>query len=221
MKTIKTNATSQRTSSEIDLFSDSQVRLTSDQRRAISEEVGEFLKEQVVLSINALESPISGGKFKKTLSPEYKKEKVKQGGSPVPNLQLSGEMLDSLDYRVTSKGIELGVFGPAALRADGHNNLSGESELPERKFLPDIGESFKSSIKGEVEKIIQDKIVEDIEVTRRDFATIRNKAELYESLERIYPDFDSYEITEAILRNPQLTKLLDEFNLLRFLNIED
>ena len=219
MKTIKTTTTSKTTSSSIDLFSDLDYSVPKKLKQEIAEEVGEYLREQIVLSVNELSSPISGGKFKSKLSNEYAEQKRKMGGKPVANLQMTGEMIDQLDYKTTSSGIEIGVFGDSALKADGHNNLSGESTLPERRFLPDVGQSFKSKINSEIEKIIKDKLVDDVSVSRVDFATIKNKAELYERLSSLYPEFEESDFADLVLRNTRLTTLLDEFNLLRFLDV--
>lgn len=219
MKTIKTTTTSKTTSSSIDLFSDLDFKVPKKLKEEISSEVGDYLKEQILLSIDRLSSPISGGKFKTKLSKQYANEKEKMGGRPVPNLQMTGEMLDQLDYKTTSNGIEIGVFGDSALKADGHNNLSGESKLPERQFLPDIGDKFKSDINAEIEKIIQDKLVDDVPVSRVDFATIKTKQGLYEKLSSLYPSFDESDFADLVLRNTRLMTLLDEFNLLRFLDV--
>lgn len=217
MKTIKTNQTAKRLTSEIDLFSDIKEKISSDLKAEITDEVGNYLKEQILLSVAESSSPISGGEFKSTLSPKYKKEKMSQGLPGKANLELSGIMLDSLDFKPTSKGLEIGVFGEAALRADGHNNFTGESKLPARQFLPKEGETFKQDVKREVDKIIRDKLAEQVDYRRSTFATIRTKEELFQTLRELLPNFNRVQIVEAVLRNEDLFELLDEFNLIRFL----
>lgn len=221
MKTVKTTVNSNQTSSRLELFSDEDVKfLSREKREEIAKEVGTYLVEQIALSVNELTSPISGGGFKKTLSRKYRDEKLKEGGAPVPNLQLTGEMLDSLSFKVNSKGLDIGVYGKAAKRADGHNNLSGESELPERRFLPDVDQKFKSDIQSEVDQIIEDSVAKDVQVTRSDFAFIKNKEELYAVLGEKFPFLEPEDIGNMILRNKRLTMLLGEFNLLRFLDFD-
>jgi phage gpG-like protein len=217
MKTIKTNQTTKRLTSEIDLFSDVKEKLTSDLKSEITEQVGEYLKEQILLSVADSSSPISGGEFKKTLSPKYKKEKEKAGLPGKANLEFSGDMLDSLTFKPTSKGLEIGVFGEEALRADGHNNFTGKSKLPTRQFLPKEGENFKQDIKREVDRILRDKLAEQVDYRRSTFATIRTKEELFQTLRELLPGFTRVQIVEAVLRNEELFELLDEFNLVRFL----
>lgn len=217
----KTNSTANRTSSEIDLFSDVGYTVPSGLKEDIASEVGEYLKEQILKAVAESTSPISGGAFKKSLSPEFKKLKQAEGLPGVANLEFSGKMLDSLDYKVTSKGIELGVFGEPAKRADGHNNFSGESKLPKRQFLPEEGQNFKSTISKEIDKIIRDKLADEKEVSRSTFATIRNKQELWKTLKEMFPDFTRAQIVDTVARSPKIASLMDEFNLLRFLRGED
>lgn len=184
-------------------------------------EVGDFIKEQILLSVSKASSPIAGGKYKSTLSKEYKKEKQADGLPGIANMENSGLMLDSLEYRSTASGIEIGVYGKAAERADGHNNFSGSSNLPERQFLPMQGDKFKSEIQKEVERIIRDKIADKVSVSRRTFATISSKDELWETLNDLFPSFSRKEIAETVMRSRELAGLLDEFNLLRYLRGED
>lgn len=202
----------------MDLFSDSSVPVPRELREEISKEVSEFVKEQVLQSIAESKSPISGGKFKSKLTTAYAAKKMKDGAAPVANLELTGEMLDSLDTKITNKGFDIGVYGSAAPRADGHNNFSGDSKLPPRQFLPKAGEKFKSDIQAEIDKIIKDKVMEQVEVGRRTFATIRTADELFAVLDELYPDLSRRDIKEGITRNLELSDLLDEFNLLRFLD---
>ena len=77
--------------------------------------------------------------------------------SPVANLELSGDMLDSLEFRVKGTKIEVGIWGSEADKADGHNNFSGDSKLPERKFIPNgsNGETFRPDIRQEVDSILE------------------------------------------------------------------
>lgn len=217
----KTNATASRTSSEIDLYSDVRYDVPAELKEEISSEVGEFLKEQILKAVAESTSPVSGGSFKKQLSKDYKKLKESENLPGIANLEYSGQMLDSLSYKVTSKGIELGVFGEPAKRADGHNNFSGESKLPKRQFLPEEGQKFKSTIQQEIDKIIRDKLADNVQATRRDFATIRSKAELFETLKEMFPDFSRAQIVDTVTRSASLSSLLNEFNLLRFLRGED
>lgn len=211
----ETKVTSRTTSTVLDLFSD--VDLPESAKEEVREEVGEFLKEQVLQYVASKQSPVSGGGWKQTLSRSYAKFKQAEIGNKDANLEFTGKTLDSLDHKPTREGIELGVFGSRAEIAEGHNNLSGSSDLPERRFLPDVGQNFKRDIVREVDRIIRDKVAEQVEVSRRDVATIRNKEELDAFLKEVLPALTKAQRNSAVLRSDDLRALLDEFNLLRFL----
>lgn len=133
----------------------------------------------------------------------------------MPNLELSGEMLDQLDYRVTDDGIEIGVYGDAAPRADGHNNLSGDSKIPTRRFIPAEGESFRDGIAREVDRILADAASE--EVTEEQFVDlvegVSSSSELYDRLGVIFNLSSRAEIRAAVLRSPLIFNLLGLYDL--------
>lgn len=97
-------------------------------------------------------SPVMGQSFAK-LDPDYA-DKYK-GGNRTPNLELEGDMLDSLTFEVRGDEVEVGIFSDKeAPKADGHNNFSGESKLPTRRFIPDSSEEFIPKISSGVEQIL-------------------------------------------------------------------
>jgi len=79
-----------------------------------------------------------------------------KGGYRTPNLELEGDMLDALTFETTSSGITVGIFEDSgqADKADGHNNFSGKSKLPLRRFIPKSDEEFKGSINTGVRQIL-------------------------------------------------------------------
>ncbi len=160
-------------------------------------------------------SPVSGKAFEK-LSDSYKKKKKAEGGTPKPNLEASGDMLDSLGYKVTSEGVKIGVFGKDAPKADGHNNLSGDSLLPERRFLPDEGEFFKKDIREGIESIIADAVAEE-GPDKAMFEDVESKAELYSTLQDLFIGLSKSEIRNAVLYNEDWYDMLDDLDLLRWL----
>jgi hypothetical protein len=119
-------------------------------RREVLEELADYVRTEVLSYVGDGKSPVAGGQWKRSLSPEYKKVKEKISGSTFANLELYGDMLDALEARVTSKGtIQFGIWDATeAAKADGHNNFSGESELPAREFIPneDKNQTFKKPI---------------------------------------------------------------------------
>lgn len=124
-------------------------------------------------------------------------------------------MLDQLDYRITPDGIEIGVYGDAAPRADGHNNLSGDSLIPTRRFIPAAGESFRDGIAREVDRILAD--AASSEVTEDQFvdavAGVSSSSELYDRLGAIFNLSSRTEIRNAVLRSPLIYNLLGLYDL--------
>ena len=172
--------------------------------------------EQILLQVAKERSPITGEAFE-PLSPKYKKEKVADGERGVPDLQRSGDMLDSLDYRLTSDGIEIGVYGDAAARADGHNNLSGGSLLPLRQFLPNVGDSFMPSIEKEIEKIVADSIADSGEIPVDALGGIESSSDLYDVLGSFLQLESRSAIRSVVLGNANLYNTLSELDLLDYL----
>ena len=215
VKSIKYDGNS--TSSTLDLFESKDYGLDVSSKREIAKKAGQYIVEQINLSIARLTSPVSGGKYKRTLSPEYAAWKKKVVGTDKPNLQLSGEMLDQLDYREGNGEVEIGVFGSAAPRAANHNHFGDGSPVPERQFLPRVGQEFKGNIQKTIEQMIKDKVLEVSPLTRTRLAAVRDAGDLKSTLKELYPSLTWPQIRTAIARNGELLDLLDTFNLLRWL----
>jgi nitrogenase molybdenum-iron protein alpha/beta subunit len=179
--------------------------------------VGDFLVEQILQTVSGARSPISGESWKRTLSPMYAKEKNAEGLTAIANLESSGSMLDSLSWRATDKGIEIGIFNEEAEKADGHNNFSGDSTLPQRRFLPDIGQEFKSAIQKEAEKIISDELIASADLSKSTLRDIESKAELYDYLKTVFGDLTRPQIRDAISANSDLLALLEDTGADEFL----
>jgi hypothetical protein len=124
-------------------------------RRDALEEIASYVRDEILQYVGEGKSPVSGGEWKKTLSPEYKKIKNEISGVKFANMELYGDMLDALDYKVKTDGtISIGWFGgEQAAKADGHNNFSGKSTLPVRQSIPKPGEVFKRDIVAGMKEI--------------------------------------------------------------------
>jgi len=129
--------------------------LTKGQKSDLTEDISAFVKESVLDAVGSGRTPVAGGAFKKNLSPVY----AKKTGKKISNLELTGDLLDSLEVKVV-KGhkMRLTVSESEQDQADGHNNFSGKSNLPERQFIPnaDRGQDFKKDIKKGIKEIIED-----------------------------------------------------------------
>lgn len=130
-----------------------------DQQSSAKEAVANFVLDEILTRVASGRSPVTGGKFKK-LNEMYA-DKMK-GGDPNPNLYLEGDMLSSLGYKPTKAGIAVGIMDPTQRpKADGHNNFSGESKLPVRRFIAGSDQNFVGSIMNEIPKIISEFEVQD------------------------------------------------------------
>ena len=120
----------------------------------VKKEIGDYIIEEILLSVSKEKSPIKNGSYKKGLSTEYRKIK----GSNKANLELEGDLLDSLVSK-NKKGdeIEIGIFNKEQTgKADGHNQMHKEHPtLPKRQFIPNEKQSFKKNIMNGVQKIIE------------------------------------------------------------------
>ena len=145
---------------EFDPFEMAGIDKSSLDSRLVNEalsDIQDFVLESVLSDVAALKSPVTGRNFKALQSKEYIAHKKSKGLSPVPNLELDGSMLSSL--KVVKKGknrLVLTVDDEEADKADGHNNHSGESKIPERKFIPheDSGESFRPAIRNGIKDLV-------------------------------------------------------------------
>jgi len=131
-------------------------------KKEAMKEVGEFLKITILDYVGDIKTPVKGGSYKKSLSPAYKKFKDDMA-SPVPNMELTGDMLDKLTYTIDTRTgiVEIGIFdSDEAQKADNHNKFSVESlgtDVPARQFIPKNGrDEFRDDIIREVKGIIDD-----------------------------------------------------------------
>lgn len=215
MKITNKTINEDETSVEIDLFEGLSLKKATKKR--IQEEVGSYLVEQTLVSMAEKKSPVQGAPNFKSLSKEYKKRKLEEVGSGEANLEFDGLMKDETDFEPTENGIAIGVFGERAGAADGHNNLSGKSQLPLRQFIPDVGQSYKKKITQEVQRIIADIVAEENTFSASDFRGINTRKALYEKLAEIFGPMPRSELQLAVFRNEDLTDLLKDLDLLGLL----
>jgi len=145
---------------KLDLFQLGLEDVPSERHDEVKNEIGEFLVEQILQDVGSTKSPVAGQPRNfKSLSPDYKELKSKQAPG-IPNLELNGDMLDSLKFNITSDGVEIGIFdSKEAKKADNHNKFSAKSKrtkVPKRQFIPNDDESFRPFIVDRVIDIIDD-----------------------------------------------------------------
>ena len=126
----------------------------SGKLRQIKKEICDFVRDEVLSFVGSGKSPVKGGAWKRTLSPEYKKQKAKKSSALFANMELTGDMLDSLECVAVGENLELRIKGKQADKADGHNNHTGRSRLPRREFIPKENQTFKEQILQGIREII-------------------------------------------------------------------
>lgn len=133
-----------------------------ENRAAVKREVADYLVNEVLRKLDAGTSPVKGeGRFR-ILDPKYaKKEK---GGVRTANLELEGDLKDSLKA-IPAEGsfIKYGHEGSQVPKADGHNQLSSKAQtwaaksgLSKRRYIPSDSQKFIPEITEEIEKIINE-----------------------------------------------------------------
>jgi hypothetical protein len=218
MKVIKTEVSKSKISSTIDPFEGLDVSaLTPAEKESLLEEIGQTLVDSVLQSLASSKTPISGGGYKSFLSPAYAAFKREYGAGSSANLDLTGSMLDSLSFKAKGDVIEIGVFGSEAPKADGHNNFSGDSKLPQRQFLPKEGQRFKRDIDGVVKSIIKDSIYTREKITRAELSSVMTKKDFWGFLESKYPGLTRKDIRFMVTTDPDMLKIMTDGDMLEWL----
>lgn len=102
-------------------------------------------------------SPVSGERWKRTLSKEYKKRKSEVSSETIANMELFGDMLDALNVRIFGNNrIAVEIKGDQAEKADGHNHLTGrKSKTIKRRFIPGENQTFKRDIQKTISEVTE------------------------------------------------------------------
>jgi hypothetical protein len=179
-------------------------KVPKNQRSSVATQVGELLVDEILRKVSTGTSPVEGRCRFKILNKEYAEDE--KFGNRTPNLDLEGDMLNALDYRVTGNTkLEVGIFKSSEVpKADGHNNFSGQSKLPERRFIPDDSEAFKKDIQGRIKQLVEANQVPDEPTTPRE-----SDRPLNDVLNRIIEPSIETEITVESLFGNVLDRLFD------------
>lgn len=124
--------------------------------QAVAEEVASFVLTQVLQDTASGMSAVYGTKWD-GLSKKYKADKIAGGGQGIANLEFAGDLLSAVRTEVTRDNmVRIFVEDDQSDKADGHNNHSGESSLPLRRFIPGENEGFRSGIEKEIISIVKE-----------------------------------------------------------------
>jgi len=150
---------------EFDPFELTDTEKPSENLSDAVEDIKNFVLDSVLDSVGEARSPVSGyGKFK-GLNKDYKKIKGKQSSSVIANLELTGDMLDALEVVEVKDRLRIRIKGSESGKADGHNNHSGKSRLPTRRFIPGSGETFKRDIISGIKEIVGEYATQEPDTT--------------------------------------------------------
>ena len=141
--------------------------LTPETKSKIKQELGELLYDLVLKDTSNQRSAVTGQRWK-GLNPKSRYYKEKSKVAPgIANLELTGAMLDALEYKPTAQGIEIGIYGvEQALKAENHLKTTARSRrtnVPQRQFLPKRGESFRPGILKELKEVAEDIINDELD----------------------------------------------------------
>ena len=142
--------------------------LTASEKKSALEDVADFVLTSVLDSVGGRRSPVKGQGAFPALSPGYKKRK-KDEAAPIPNLELSGDMLDSMTVDRKRDKLVLTVSTSEEAKAAAHNwtkafpgadtNKNPMKKAGKRRaFIPDKGrkETFKRDILKGISGIVRE-----------------------------------------------------------------
>ena len=142
-----------------------------ENKQAALDEVGEFIRDSILDHLGEASTPVSGGAYKATLSPDYKKFKSKISGNTSANMELYGDMLDSLEYKIDESAgtVTIGIFDESEARKayghhtgfKGHPNAKMRGNKNKRQFIPNSSQSFKDEITRGIQRILDEYASED------------------------------------------------------------
>lgn len=132
--------------------------IPENRKESVKKEVGDFVVDEILRRVSDGKSPLKGTPKWKKLDKEYA-AKFKNGNR-TPNLEFTGQMLNELRAQPTSDGVKVGYLSGAPNdvlnKADGHNDHSGRSSLPKRRFIPTDNEEFYAEISRGIKSILKE-----------------------------------------------------------------
>lgn len=125
-------------------------------RKALSELIGVTLIDEITQYLDKGTTPVSKGKYKRSLNKEYKEKKTKEGKKGFADMQLTESMLNNLTIKPTKKDVEIKLTNSTEKKKAYNHNIG--DTLPQRQWLPndEQGETFKRTITKKIKDIIND-----------------------------------------------------------------
>lgn len=143
---------------QIDILKELNLDIPKDKQKEALQAASEFLKETMLDYIGEGKSPVQGGRWVRSLSPEYKKKKLEESGIDYSNLELTGGFLDKLSVDVSGSKIVVDVDADDYGRAEGFitGQYGESSKIKPRQFSPQKGESFKKQILNDLKELLSE-----------------------------------------------------------------
>lgn len=119
----------------------------------VKREIKSYLEDAILDKISQGQSPVKGMKEFPKLKESY--AKAKKGGDRTPNLNLEGDLWNSIKAKSIGgeAALEVGVFrSKEAPKAFNHNE--GDT-LPTRRFIPKNNQAFSDDIMSDIRDIIE------------------------------------------------------------------
>ena len=144
---------------DFDPFKLTGVKVPKADRAQALEEAANFVKEKILLNTGDGKTSVAGGRWVKSLTPEYKKRKLEESGVGTANLELTGEMLDALEvYAQSSTKIRIEVTGSENQgKAEGHltGQYGNSSRTRPRQFMPQGSEELSPDIVRGLREVLE------------------------------------------------------------------
>ena len=138
--------------------------ISGENLQAAKQEVGEYLVNESIRYMEEGRSPVAGEAPWPKLNKEYAAKE--HNGDRTPTLNATGRLRESLQFRTTDEGVEVGIFHKSQqAKSDGHNNFSGKSQLPQRRFVPSGRQNYRSEIMANVDRILNAYRASDVDVS--------------------------------------------------------
>lgn len=128
-------------------------------KKAAMEAAAEYIKEAMLDYIGDGKTPVANGKWTRSLTKAYLARKGEESSVDFANLELSGDLLDSLMIEADGNQIIIDVPEEEKGKAEGHlTGLYGENAKKPRprQFMPQPGEKFRKEILSNLKKLLSD-----------------------------------------------------------------
>lgn len=142
---------------QFDPIAETGIKVPKDKREQALEEVATFVEESVLKNTGDGRTSVKGGKWVRGLTEEYAKKKGEESSADFANLELTGDMLDTLKTGVRGKKVFIEVDESERGKAEGH--LTGKygkrSRIRPRQFMPVGGQELSPEIMNGVKRILK------------------------------------------------------------------